>query len=262
MPTNFQLALVGAGRMGQTHLRALAGADRVEVRDVVEPVPAVRDRLVAAGLRVHPTLADLLADTTPDGVLISAPTGLHGDLLRTAVDAGVPILCEKPAGLSSAEVAGSGRYAADRGVALQVAYWRRFVPALVDLRERARQGRFGEIYSVQAWHWDGQPPGAAFRAGSGGIFVDMAVHEFDQIAWLTGQRTVELHAVAAAAISDPDVSGDVDNVCGAYAASGLPGGLGGPGGTAAVPTLSEWAMIMLAALLVLFGVAGIRRHAM
>ena len=147
-----ELALVGAGRMGRMHLRALDPAAgrtaAVRVTDVVEPIKAARDALRGRGYRLHATLADLLAARRPDGVLVAAPTDRHADVARAALAAGIPVLCEKPAGLTWQEVEETGCVAADRGVAFQVAYWRRFVPAMVVLRERVLAGDLGQLVGI------------------------------------------------------------------------------------------------------------------
>ncbi|MDG4800357.1 Gfo/Idh/MocA family oxidoreductase [Micromonospora sp. WMMD980] len=208
----FRLALVGAGRMGHHHLRALAGNRKVRISHVVDPVPDARAAVVAAGLPAYPSVADLLADAAPDGLLVTAPTGRHGALVADAAKAGLPVLCEKPAGLDAAEAAEAGRVAAAAGVGFQVAYWRRYVPELRRLRERIAGGELGEVLFVAASQWDGEPPPAAFRTGSGGIFVDMGVHEFDQIRWLTGQDVIRVCAQPAGHVTDPAVRGrDVDS---------------------------------------------------
>lgn len=217
----FRLALIGAGRMGQTHLRALAGNSRIAVADVVEPVPAVRERLAATGLPTYPTIEDLLATTTPDGILITAPTGQHGSVIAAAAKATVPVLCEKPAGLSCDDIRAAGQLLRESAVAFQVAYWRRFVPALQRLRERVASGALGDLLFANAAQWDGAPPAAAFRVTSGGIFVDMGVHEFDELRWLTGQDISQVSAVAATQVSDSMAGGDVDS---AQALLGLSGG--------------------------------------
>ncbi|WP_089154322.1 Gfo/Idh/MocA family protein [Micromonospora sp. NBS 11-29] len=218
----FRLALVGAGRMGRHHLRALAGNRAVRISHVVDPVPAARAAVEAAGLPAYPSVEDLLADAVPDGLLVTAPTGRHGALVATAAKAGLPVLCEKPAGLDAAGAAEAGRVAEAAGIAFQVAYWRRYVPALRRLRDRIAGGAFGEVLFVAASQWDGEPPAAAFRTGSGGIFVDMGVHEFDQIRWLTGQEVTRVAAQAAGPVTDPAVRGrDVDS---AQALLGLSGG--------------------------------------
>lgn len=218
----FRLALVGAGRMGRHHLRALAGNRTVRISHVVDPVPDARAAVAAAGLAAYPSVDDLLAEAAPDGLLVTAPTGRHGALVAAAAKAGLPVLCEKPAGLDAAEAAEAGRVAADAGIGFQVAYWRRYVPELRRLRERIAGGDLGEVLFVAASQWDGEPPAAAFRTGSGGIFVDMGVHEFDQIRWLTGQDVTRVAAQPAGHVTDPAVRGrDVDS---AQALLGLSGG--------------------------------------
>jgi myo-inositol 2-dehydrogenase / D-chiro-inositol 1-dehydrogenase len=219
-----ELALVGAGRMGRMHLRALDAAGgrtaAVRVTDVVEPIEAAREALRDRGYRLHATLTDLLAARRPDGVLVAAPTDRHADVARAALAAGIPVLCEKPAGLTWQEVEGTGRVAADRGVAFQVAYWRRFVPSMVALRERILAGELGTILHIVCAQWDGAPPPPQFRHGSGGAFVDMGVHEFDVVRWLTGQSVTSVAAVQTPAL-DPLARPDADN---AQALLGLSGG--------------------------------------
>jgi myo-inositol 2-dehydrogenase / D-chiro-inositol 1-dehydrogenase len=215
------LALVGAGRMGRMHLRALAGSPAVQVACVVEPVAGVRDELASAGHRVHADLDELLAAPgRPDGILVAAPTDRHAALVGAALDAGLPVLCEKPAGLSAEQVARTGEAALAGGVLLQVAYWRRFVPELVALRERIAAGELGEVLHVVCAQWDGTPPPPAFRHSSGGIFVDMGVHEFDQLRFLTGQEIVGVRSASTAAV-DPAARPDAD---GAQALLTLSGG--------------------------------------
>ena len=209
-----ELALIGAGRMGRMHLRALnpaAGRTRaVRVTDVVEPAEAARETLRDKGYRVHVTLADLLEARRPNGILVAAPTDRHTEVTRAALTAGVPVLCEKPAGLNWREIEETGRVAAERGAAFQVAYWRRFVPAMVALRERILAGELGQVLHVVCAQWDGAPPPPHFRRSSGGAFVDMGVHEFDVVRWLTGQSVDSVVAVQTPAL-DPQARPDADN---------------------------------------------------
>ena len=207
--TPAEIALVGAGRMGSMHLRALAGASSVRVTDVVEPYAPRREQCAAAGLRAHAGLQDLLASRTPDGVLVCAPTDQHAAVVRQLRASGVPVLCEKPAGSTWQEVAETGRLAPAGRALLQVAYWRRFVPGLVALRERIGAGEFGQVLSLVCAQWDGAPPPPAFRSTSGGIFVDMGVHEFDEVRWLTGEDIRRVDAATTPAL-DPEARPDAD----------------------------------------------------
>ena len=100
-----------------------------------------------------------------------------------------------------------------------MAYWRRFVPGLRRLHDRIAAGEFGVIHLVTCYQWDQQPPPAAFRAHSGGIAIDMGVHEFDQLRWLTGQDISGLAVVASG--QAPEGIADVD---GAQVIAELSGG--------------------------------------
>jgi myo-inositol 2-dehydrogenase/D-chiro-inositol 1-dehydrogenase len=197
-----RVAVAGAGRMGRVHLQALAAATRVAATAMVDPDPAACE---GAAVPHFPDVDSLLAARVCDAALIAAPTTLHLDLVRRFAAAGVPVLCEKPCGLTAEDAAAAARAAEEAGVVLQIGYWRRFVPALRDLRDRLASGALGEPTLVMSHQWDEEPPAPGFREHSGGIAIDMAVHEIDQIRWLLGQ---EFAGVSAAAGDGP--AGDPD----------------------------------------------------
>lgn len=200
---SFRLALVGAGRMGATHARALASSAVVEIACVVDPSDAAAAQVDAP----RATLDDL---PEVDGALVAVPTRLHVDVVTRLAERGLPVLCEKPCGLTVEET----RKIAALGVRIQVAYWRRFVPALRELRERIRQGELGRLVHVSSAQLDELPPAAAFRdpRSSGGIVVDMGVHELDQLRWLTGEEIVAVAGTAGSVGWDPPVDGDPELV--------------------------------------------------
>ena len=204
----FGIGLIGAGRMGRTHLRALAGSDVVKVTAIAEMSAAAREAVAAPGVSVYESVAEMLDRTALDGVLVAAPTDQHGAIIAEVAARGLPILCEKPCGLTAAAVQMSARAAAAAGVPLQVAYWRRFVPGLRQLHDRIAAGELGVIHLVTCYQWDERPPSPVFRAHSGGIAIDMGVHEFDQLRWLTGQDIAGLAVVSSG--SAPDGIADVD----------------------------------------------------
>ncbi len=208
----FRLGLIGAGRMGQTHLRAFVDSDDVAIVALAEPVDALRAKVSETfGVRGFSTLDDMLDDGGIDGALIVTPSDSHVAVIETVAAAHLPILCEKPCGVSSSDTRTARQLVQNAGVALQIAYWRRFVPELQVIRERIIDGDFGEILSITCLQWDGEPPAAAFRYRSGGIFVDMGVHEFDQARWLVGSDLAKLRTVASSVVTDPDSAGDPDS---------------------------------------------------
>jgi myo-inositol 2-dehydrogenase/D-chiro-inositol 1-dehydrogenase len=184
----FKLGLIGGGRMGQTHIRALKNSSQVQITAVVEPFPHTASKLRDMHFAVYDNFDQLLNGSKIDGLLVAAPTNQHLSILTNITKAGLPILSEKPCGLSSSEAREVGKAAEVSGVKLQVAYWRRFIPELRTLRLQIASGEIGEIHFLNSAQWDESPPLKQFRLASGGIFVDMAVHEIDQIRWLTGQE--------------------------------------------------------------------------
>lgn len=189
--------------MGATHARALASSSSVEVACVVDPSDAA-----AAQVDAPRATLDGLPDV--DGVLVAVPTHYHVDVVEQVAALGLPVLCEKPCGLTVDET----RRIAATGVRIQVAYWRRFVPALRALRDRIAAGDLGEIAYVACAQFDELPPDRSFRdpRSSGGIVVDMGVHELDQLRWLTGQEIEEVGGVVGDVGWDEPVAGDPELV--------------------------------------------------
>ncbi len=199
----FRLGLVGAGRMGRVHLRALSASDAVRVVAAAEPSEPARAALPDADVALHADAAAMLRAGGLDGVLIAAPSTLHLSLVSQIAAAGLPILCEKPCGITADQAREAAAIAQRHKVKLQIAYWRRFVPALQRLRRRIVAGELGALYFLACYQWDAEPPPPQFDAVSGGMFVDMGVHEFDQIRWLSGQEIVRLDAAIPSVTADP-----------------------------------------------------------
>jgi myo-inositol 2-dehydrogenase / D-chiro-inositol 1-dehydrogenase len=196
--------------MGLVHLDALRRSAGAEPVAAVDPRAGARDSVTAQGLDAYATVDELLAAGGFDAVLIAAPSDMHVELVTALARAGMPVLCEKPCGLTADDVRTAAQAADDAGTLLQVGYWRRFVPELVALRERIARGELGEITLVMSHQWDEHPPAADFRAHSGGIAVDMGVHEFDQIRWLLGQEFEDVAALPAGPRGDATSAIDPD----------------------------------------------------
>jgi myo-inositol 2-dehydrogenase / D-chiro-inositol 1-dehydrogenase len=201
-----RIALVGAGRMGRQHAAALAGGERVRITAVADPAGAP-----GFDLPVYDDIDPLLAAGGFDAALVAVPTRFHVQTVERLAAAGVPMLCEKPCGLNATEARRIA--AAVRDVPFRVGYWRRQVPELRDLRERIASGAMGEVQLVVCFHWDERPPPAAFRnpASSGGVLVDVAVHEIDMTRWLTGQDIASAIVREAGVTSEPPVPGDPES---------------------------------------------------
>jgi myo-inositol 2-dehydrogenase/D-chiro-inositol 1-dehydrogenase len=155
-----------------------------------------------------------------DAVLVCVPSDFHLDSIKRLVSAGMPILCEKPVGVTAVEAREAADLTKRAGLPFQIGFWRRFVPSLKRLRDRIAAGELGEIYLVACYQWDEKPPTAYFRTHSGGIFIDMGVHEFDQTRWLTGQEFGKISSLFCGVAEEP-WPGDPES---AQAMAGLSGG--------------------------------------
>jgi myo-inositol 2-dehydrogenase/D-chiro-inositol 1-dehydrogenase len=221
-PAPARVALIGAGRMGRVHLEALLAARGVELAAVVEPVAALRRQLATGRAPCYESVDELLGrGVAIDGALIATPSDQHLALVGRLAAAGVAMLCEKPVGVSACDAVAATVLAAVHGVLLQVGYWRRFVPELQALRGRIAAGELGTIAQLSCLQWDQAPPTEAFRAHSGGICIDMGVHEFDQARWLLGQELEWVCAAPAGPSSVPRPGDDPDN---ALVMAGMSGG--------------------------------------
>jgi predicted dehydrogenase len=175
-----RLAVIGLGRMGRLHAANLAGrvasASLAGVADPVEPL--ARGAGERHGVPWWTSAEEALE--AADGVVIAAPTALHGELVALAADAGRHVFCEKPLGFDSA----SARAAADAGGALlQVGFQRRFDPDWTALEEALDAGELGALRLFRCSHRDAFPPGDDL----GALFADMAVHDLDAARWLGGE---------------------------------------------------------------------------
>ncbi len=208
-----RIGLVGAGRIGRQHALAVQRSPLLELAAIADPSEPARTA-IAGDAPTFETVGQMLAEVALDGVVVAVPSALHVDVVPVLLEAGIPVLCEKPCGLATADVRHLASLARESGVALQVGYWRRFVPSLCALRERILDQESGEVAMLSALQWDGEPPSAAFRdpASSGGILVDMGVHEFDMLRWLTGQEIGEIAGFASDVTWAPPVAGDPETV--------------------------------------------------
>ncbi len=208
LPYVLRLALIGAGRMGRSHLAALAGSPTVTVTAIVDPIGAAD-----LEVPVYPDIATLCKAGGFDAALVAAPTRFHVTVVRELAAAGIPTLCEKPCGLVPDDARAIRDAVAAGGIAFRVGYWRRHVPELQALATRIAAGELGQIQLVVCYHWDVEPPPAAFRdpRSSGGILVDVAVHELDMMAWLTGSAVTSMTYEPGGVSWHPPVEGDPEN---------------------------------------------------
>lgn len=191
-----RIALLGAGRIGTLHGRLVAaqpGVSEVVVHD------AVRDQARAAaeavGGRVAETTEAALAGA--DAVIVAASTDAHARLTTLAIDAGLPVFCEKPLAFTLEETSQVVARADAARAVVQVGFQRRFDPAYVEARRLVDSGELGTVYLVRLIAHDHEPPPDAYIPVSGGLWRDSSIHDFDILRWVTGQEVEEVYAAGS-----------------------------------------------------------------
>jgi myo-inositol 2-dehydrogenase/D-chiro-inositol 1-dehydrogenase len=188
-----RVGLIGLGRIGVFHAATLhaLGLDLV----VTDVRPDAVERIVTEyGAEPAQDPAAVLAAGL-DGVVIATNTDSHPQLILAAVEAGLPVFCEKPVARGAEEAAEVLRHCATAQV--QIGYNRRFDPAIQAARAAVLGGDLGTLQTVRSTTLDPAPPPDDYLRGSGGIFRDCAVHDFDTIRYVTGREVVEVYATGS-----------------------------------------------------------------
>jgi myo-inositol 2-dehydrogenase/D-chiro-inositol 1-dehydrogenase len=153
----------------------------------------------------------VFGDPEIHAVVITAPSGLHSELIQEAASAGKHVFCEKPVGFEEGPIEEAIEAAKAAGVQLQVGFNRRSDPSLLDLVDTVREGRIGEVHTIRVTNRDPKAPPIDFVKRSGGIFLDFLIHDFDTVRFLSDSEIIEVFATGAVLI-DPEIgaAGDID----------------------------------------------------
>jgi myo-inositol 2-dehydrogenase/D-chiro-inositol 1-dehydrogenase len=214
MKADIQIGIIGSGRIGQIHARNLCQMiPEARVTAISDPmIDLARQCAERYGIdRVLAEPADLLAIPEIDAVVICSPTGTHADLISAAAQAGKHIFCEKPIALDLNTIDAALAAVAQAGVKLQIGFNRRFDPGFAHARAAVAKGQIGTPHLVRITSRDPELPPLDYIRGSGGLFVDMTIHDFDMSRFILGEEITEVYAVGGALV-DPAVAkaGDID----------------------------------------------------
>ncbi|MFI6535056.1 Gfo/Idh/MocA family oxidoreductase [Nonomuraea sp. NPDC050547] len=179
-----RVGLLGLGRIGAFHAATLAAHPLVEELIVADPV-----RTSPHGRPGDPF--------TCDALVIATPTGTHAELLRTAIERGIPAFCEKPVAATVEETRALAELAAKKGAHVQIGFQRRFDPGFAEAARALRAGELGEPHRLHLITADPAPPSAEYVATSGGIFRDCHIHDFDLVRWITGREVATVYATGS-----------------------------------------------------------------
>ena len=204
------IGVLGYGRIGRIHadnVRASQSANLVTVADpffgsaiqAPDDIPWSRE------------VQSVIEDPAVDAVMICTPTATHAPLVEAAAAAGKHVFCEKPLDLDLG-VAARALAAAERaGIILQVGFNRRFDPSFRRVRNAVRDGEIGALCMLRVISRDPAPPPVAYVRDSGGLFLDMMIHDFDMVRFVSGSEVEDVQAFGTVRV-DPGIgeAGDVD----------------------------------------------------
>jgi len=212
--SKLNVGVIGAGRIGKLH------AENLVYRVPQVGVLAVSDILVeaaqesAAKLQIpaaHQDYRRILEDKAIEAVVISSSTDTHAQIMQEAAQAGKQIFCEKPIALDLAAIDRALAAVERAGVKLQIGFNRRFDPNFARVRQVVAAGDIGQPHLLRITSRDPAPPPIAYVKVSGGIFLDMTIHDFDMARFLIGAEVAEIYA-AGGVMVDPAIgaAGDID----------------------------------------------------
>ena len=208
------VGVIGAGRIGKLHIEHLAQsipeAELIAICSLNRPSAAS----LAKQFNVPKVATDykaLLADPQIDAVLVTSSTNTHVEISQAAAKAGKHIFCEKPIAFDLEQIDETLAIVEKAGVKFQVGFNRRFDASFKRVREAVASGEIGEPHIMRITSRDPAPPPIEYVKVSGGIFLDMTIHDFDMARYLIGDEVVEVYAAGGVRV-DPQIgeAGDID----------------------------------------------------
>jgi myo-inositol 2-dehydrogenase/D-chiro-inositol 1-dehydrogenase len=214
MKKEVNLGVIGLGRIGKLHVQNLVaqvpGIKLLGVADIVEN--SLKE--IAQKYDIPIAKKDyryLLEDKRIDAVVICSSTDTHAPIMMEAAQAGKHIFCEKPIALDLNDIDRALKAVEAAGVKLQIGFNRRFDPSFKKAREIIKSGKIGKPHIVKITSRDPAPPPIEYIKVSGGIFLDMTIHDFDMLRYLLDDEVKELMAVGSCLVN-PEISkyNDID----------------------------------------------------
>ena len=214
MSQQLNVALIGAGRIGKLHGdNLLAHFPQVTLAGVASvPLEAGMEWARQKGIqRVTDNYKEFIEDPEIDAVLICSSTDTHAEIIIEAAKAGKHIFCEKPIATSVPRIVEALEVVKQAGVKLQVGFNRRFDPHFARAQEMVGNGDIGDVHILRITSRDPEAPPVEYVKVSGGMFLDMTIHDFDMARFLSGSEVKEVYATGAVLV-DPAIgeAGDID----------------------------------------------------
>ncbi|MEX5989405.1 inositol 2-dehydrogenase [Providencia hangzhouensis] len=207
----FNIALFGAGRIGQVHAVNIAGHKETKLYSVIDPYQPNAVALAEKYQAKVQTTEEAMQDPNVQGVLIASATDTHADLIELAAKHKKVIFCEKPVHLDLERVKQCLKSVKEHNVPLFIGFNRRYDPQFRHLKNLFQQGAIGKAESLIITSRDPSPPPAEYVKVSGGMFRDMTIHDFDMARFMIGEEPCSVYAQGSNVV-DPAIgqAGDID----------------------------------------------------
>lgn len=208
------VGIIGAGRIGKLHAENLINNIRnVEVKSIADIyADKIEGWAHSIGIKnVYSDYHEILNDPEIEAVLICSSTNTHSPIAIEAAKAGKHIFCEKPIDFDLDRIHGVLNAVKAAGVKFQVGFNRRFDHNFIAVKDMILAGKIGDPHIIKVTSRDPEPPSAEYAKVSGGMFLDMTIHDFDMVRYLSGSEVYEVYT-AATVLIDPAIgeAGDVD----------------------------------------------------
>lgn len=207
----FNIALFGAGRIGQVHAVNINNHPETNLYSVIDPYLAGAQKLVDRYQAKIQSVQQAMADPNVHAVCICSATDTHADLIKLAAINAKPIFCEKPIDLSLSRVRDCLSVVEKHHVPMLTGFNRRYDPQFRQLKEQLSAGAVGKVESLLITSRDPSPPPAEYSQVSGGMFRDMTIHDLDMARFIIGEDPVSITAHGSCLV-DPAIGemGDID----------------------------------------------------
>ena len=208
-----RVGLIGTGRIGEVHAIAINSSPDAELSWVADPhVEGARSIAERFGGKATNSAEEVIASGEVDAILVASPTPTHIDMIDAAIDAGLPVFCEKPIDRDIDRVNWLRPKVAATDVPVMIGFNRRFDPHFKSARSRMLAGEIGALEQLSIISRDPAPPHAEYVKVSGGIFRDMTIHDFDMARFFVPDIT-EVFATGSCLFDDAAKQyGDLDTV--------------------------------------------------
>ena len=205
------LAILGLGRIGKIHAENIISLSECNLKIIIDPISDFDNNFTNLGIKQSKRFEDLLNESDIDGVLICSPSKYHVSQIKNLSKLTKNIFCEKPLGLSIEEILNVKSLVAKKNLNLHIGFNRRYDPDFSELKRCILNDEIGDLHMIKITSRDPAPPPISYIKKSGGIFLDMTIHDFDMVKYLSGSEISELY-VKGDCFVDPEIekANDVD----------------------------------------------------